>query len=103
MILDIIVAVILILAVIKGYRQGLIVALFSFVAFAIGLAAAIKLSVVAAPITFPISAGEKAPTSLMIAATSDFNSSAESCLGKNFSIISISSCSFCARSVRFCC
>src|SRR5436190_10603182 len=48
MIIDIIVAVILIVAVIKGYRQGLIVALFSFVAFAIGLAAAIKLSVVAA-------------------------------------------------------
>jgi membrane protein required for colicin V production len=48
MILDIIVAVILILALIKGYRQGLIVALFSLVAFVIGLAAAIKLSVVAA-------------------------------------------------------
>lgn len=48
MIVDIIVAAILIVAVIKGYRQGLIVALFSFVAFAIGLAAAIKLSVVAA-------------------------------------------------------
>ena len=48
MILDIIVVAILILAVIKGYRQGLIVALFSLVAFIIGLAAAIKLSVVAA-------------------------------------------------------
>ena len=48
MILDIIVAVILILGVFKGYRQGLIVALFSLVAFVIGLAAAIKLSVVAA-------------------------------------------------------
>jgi membrane protein required for colicin V production len=48
MILDIIVAVILILAVIKGYRQGLIVALFSVVAFIIGLAAALKLSVVVA-------------------------------------------------------
>jgi membrane protein required for colicin V production len=48
MILDIIVVVILILALIKGYRQGLIVALFSLVAFVIGLAAAIKLSVVAA-------------------------------------------------------
>ncbi|HEY5967792.1 MAG TPA: CvpA family protein [Chitinophagaceae bacterium] len=48
MILDIIVAVILILALIKGYRQGLIVALFSLVALVIGLAAAIKLSVVAA-------------------------------------------------------
>ena len=48
MILDIIVAVILILAIIKGYRQGIIVALFSLIAFIIGLAAAIKLSAVAA-------------------------------------------------------
>jgi len=48
MVLDIIVAVILIVAVFKGYKQGLIVALFSLVAFIIGLAAAIKLSVVAA-------------------------------------------------------
>ena len=48
MILDIIVAVILILAIIKGYRQGLIVALFSLIAFIIGIAAALKLSVVAA-------------------------------------------------------
>ena len=48
MVLDIIVAVILILAIIKGYRQGLIVALFSLIAFIIGIAAAIKLSVVAA-------------------------------------------------------
>jgi len=48
MILDIIVAVILILALIKGYRQGLIVALFSLIAFVIGIAAAMKLSVVAA-------------------------------------------------------
>lgn len=48
MILDIIVAVILILAVIKGYRQGLIIALFSVIAFIIGLAAALKLSVVVA-------------------------------------------------------
>lgn len=48
MILDIIVAVILILAVIKGYRQGIIIALFSVIAFIIGLAAALKLSVVVA-------------------------------------------------------
>ena len=48
MILDIVVAVILILAIIKGYRQGLIVALFSFIALIIGIAAAMKLSVVAA-------------------------------------------------------
>ncbi|HEX6846898.1 MAG TPA: CvpA family protein [Chitinophagaceae bacterium] len=48
MIIDIIVAIILILAIFKGYRQGLIVALFSVVAFIVGLAAAIKLSVVAA-------------------------------------------------------
>jgi len=48
MILDIIVVVILILAIIKGYRQGLIVALFSLIALIIGLAAALKLSVVVA-------------------------------------------------------
>jgi membrane protein required for colicin V production len=48
MILDAIVAVILILAIIKGYRQGLIVGLFSFIAFFIGLAAALKLSAVVA-------------------------------------------------------
>lgn len=48
MIIDIIVAIILILAAIKGFRQGLIVALFSVIAFIVGLAAAIKLSVVVA-------------------------------------------------------
>jgi len=48
MIIDIIVAIILILAAIKGYRQGLIVALFSVIAFIIGLAAALKLSVLVA-------------------------------------------------------
>jgi len=48
MIIDIIVAVIVIVAVFKGYRQGLIVALFSFIALIIGIAAAMKLSVVAA-------------------------------------------------------
>ena len=48
MILDIIVAIILILAVIKGFRQGLIIALFSVIAFIVGLAAAMKLSVVVA-------------------------------------------------------
>ena len=48
MIIDIIVAIILILAIIKGIRQGLIVALFSVIAFIVGLAAAMKLSVVVA-------------------------------------------------------
>lgn len=48
MIIDIIVTVVLIIAVIKGYRQGLIVALFSVIALIIGLAAAMKLSVVVA-------------------------------------------------------
>lgn len=48
MILDIILAVILIIAVIKGYRRGLIVALFSVIGLIIGLAAAMKLSVVVA-------------------------------------------------------
>ena len=48
MILDLVLAVILILALIKGYQQGLIVGLFSFIAIIIGLAAAIKLSAVVA-------------------------------------------------------
>ena len=46
--IDIIFAVILIIAVIKGLRKGLVVALFSIVAFIIGLAAAMKLSAVVA-------------------------------------------------------
>jgi membrane protein required for colicin V production len=48
MILDIILAVIIMLAVFKGYQRGLIVGVFSFIAIIIGLAAAIKLSVVVA-------------------------------------------------------
>jgi membrane protein required for colicin V production len=48
MILDLIFVVILLLAVIKGYRRGLIVGIFSFIAVVVGLAAAIKLSTVVA-------------------------------------------------------
>jgi len=48
MILDLIVAIILILAIIKGYQRGLIVGVFSLLAIIIGLAAAIKLSAVVA-------------------------------------------------------
>ena len=48
MILDLIVAIILVFAIIKGFQRGLIVGVFSFVAILIGLAAAIKLSVVVA-------------------------------------------------------
>lgn len=48
MILDVIVAIILILAIIKGYQRGLIVGVFSLLAIIIGLAAAIKLSAVVA-------------------------------------------------------
>jgi membrane protein required for colicin V production len=48
MIIDIILAVLLVLAAIKGYSKGLIVAVFSFVAIIVGLAAAMKLSVIAA-------------------------------------------------------
>ena len=48
MILDIIVAIILLLAIIKGYQRGLIVGIFSFIALFVGLAAAIKLSTVVA-------------------------------------------------------
>jgi membrane protein required for colicin V production len=45
---DIVLVVILILAIIKGYQRGLIVGVFSFIAIIIGLAAAIKLSTVVA-------------------------------------------------------
>ena len=48
MLLDIILLVLLILAIIKGYQRGLIVGVFSLVALIVGLAAAIKLSTVVA-------------------------------------------------------
>jgi membrane protein required for colicin V production len=48
MFIDILFAVIIVLAVIKGFQKGLIVAVFSFIAFFIGLAAALKLSAVVA-------------------------------------------------------
>ena len=48
MVIDIIIVVLLVLAAIKGYQRGFIVAIFSIVAFIIGLAAAIKLSAVVA-------------------------------------------------------
>jgi membrane protein required for colicin V production len=48
MIIDIIFLFILALAAFKGFRQGLVLAAFSFAAFFIGLAAAIKLSAMVA-------------------------------------------------------
>lgn len=48
MILDLLLAVVIILAVIKGFQRGLIIGVFSFVAVIIGLAAAMKLSIVVA-------------------------------------------------------
>jgi membrane protein required for colicin V production len=48
MLIDLIFAVIIILAIVKGYQRGLIVGLFSLVAVIIGLAAAMKLSTVVA-------------------------------------------------------
>ncbi|MFN5227089.1 MAG: CvpA family protein [Bacteroidota bacterium] len=44
MIIDALLAVILILAIIRGYRKGLVVGVFSFLSILIGLAAAVKLS-----------------------------------------------------------
>lgn len=46
--IDILFAIIIIIAVIKGLRKGLAVAVFSIIAFIIGLAAALKLSAVVA-------------------------------------------------------
>ena len=48
MLLDIIFAVVIVLAIFKGYSRGLVVGLFSLVAVIVGLAAAIKLSAVVA-------------------------------------------------------
>jgi membrane protein required for colicin V production len=48
MFLDFILIIVLVLAVIKGYQRGLIIGVFSFLAIIIGLAAAMKLSIVAA-------------------------------------------------------
>ncbi|MFZ1858654.1 MAG: CvpA family protein [Chitinophagaceae bacterium] len=48
MLLDLIFAVILVLAILKGYQRGLVIGLFSLVAVIIGLAAAMKLSTVVA-------------------------------------------------------
>jgi membrane protein required for colicin V production len=44
MLIDLIFAVLMILAIIHGYRRGLIAAVFSFIAIIVGLAAALKLS-----------------------------------------------------------
>jgi len=48
MMIDILMVILLVMAVVKGYRRGLIVAVFSVLAFIIGLAAALKLSAVTA-------------------------------------------------------
>jgi membrane protein required for colicin V production len=48
MIIDLLFVVVMLLAIWKGYRRGLIVALFSFVAIFVGIAAALKLSVLVA-------------------------------------------------------
>jgi len=48
MLLDIIFAVVIVLAILKGYQNGLILGLFSLVTVIIGLAAAMKLSTVVA-------------------------------------------------------
>lgn len=46
--LDLLAAILLAIAIFKGYRKGLILAIFSFFAILIGLAAAVKFSVVVA-------------------------------------------------------
>ena len=48
MIIDIIFVILIVLALIQGYRRGLIVAVFSLISIIVGLAAAIKLSAVVA-------------------------------------------------------
>lgn len=48
MLIDIVFFILMVLAVIKGYQKGLIIAVFSIIAFIIGIAAAMKLSTIAA-------------------------------------------------------
>ena len=48
MIIDVILVFLMVLAVIKGYRNGFVVAVFSFLGIFIGLAAALKLSTLVA-------------------------------------------------------
>jgi membrane protein required for colicin V production len=48
MIIDLVLAVLVVLALIQGFRRGLIIAFFSFIAIFIGVAAALKLSAVVA-------------------------------------------------------
>ena len=50
MIIDVLFIILVIWAIIKGYQKGLIIALFSIVSLMVGLAAAIKLSTLAASI-----------------------------------------------------
>ncbi len=44
MVIDFILIVLIVIAIFKGYRKGLVLAIFSIIAFIIGLAAALKLS-----------------------------------------------------------
>jgi membrane protein required for colicin V production len=44
MVIDFIFTIIIVIAIFKGYRKGLVLAIFSILAFIIGLAAALKLS-----------------------------------------------------------
>lgn len=48
MLIDIIFFILILIAIFKGYRKGFVIAVFSFVAFIIGIAAAIKLSAIVA-------------------------------------------------------
>lgn len=48
MVIDLFFAIIIVLAILKGYQRGLVVGIFSLVAVIIGLAAAIKLSAIVA-------------------------------------------------------
>ena len=48
MLIDTIVFGLLLFAIYKGYKRGLIIAVFSFVAFVVGIAAAVKFSAIVA-------------------------------------------------------
>jgi membrane protein required for colicin V production len=48
MVIDVIFALLMLMAIFRGFKKGLVLGIFSFIAFIIGLAAALKLSTVVA-------------------------------------------------------
>ena len=55
--LDIIFAIVIVIALFKGYKKGLVIAIFSLIALIVGIAVAVKLSAAVAGYFQPQSSG----------------------------------------------